>query len=246
MDKPPRASTLPLGGPRVEKVMEMTSQCKDKSEKKWPYIVGLTVTLGSEFLIRDVLLPKPASDIHIGIAISIEWFVLLVLMTYWIPKVESKNRESVGLGKFHWRYMWLGAVVYLVVLVASMISGFALEALGLESIRSLQPMIKEYSFVTLVGLFLTGTFVEEVFYRGYLIERIKILTGQMWLAGVVSWLAFTLVHLRFFGLGPTIDVSVLAAALVLLYLKEKSIWPCIVVHGINGVFAYVVFPLLVP
>ena len=140
----------------------------------------------------------------------------------------------------------MGAVVYLVVLVASMISGFALEALGLESIRSLQPMIKEYSFLILVGLFLTGTFVEEVFYRGYLIERIKILTGQEWLAGVVSWLAFTLVHLRFFGLGPTIDVGVLAAALVLLYLKEKSIWPCILLHGINGVFVYMVFPLLVP
>ena len=225
--------------------MEITSQRNDKSEKKWPYIVGLTAILGIEFLVRDVFLPIPASDVHIGIAISIEWFILLLLMAYWIPKVERKNRESVGLGQFHWRYMWLGVVVYLIVLVASMMSGFALEALGLESIRSLQPMIKEYSFVTLLGLFLTGTFVEEVFYRGYLIERIKILTGQRWLAGVVSWLAFSLVHLRFFGIGPTIDVSVLAAALVLLYLKEKSIWPCIVVHGINGVFAYMVFPLLV-
>ena len=224
----------------------MTAQRKDKSEKKWPYIVGLTVILGSEFLVRDVLLSKPASDAYIGIAMGIEWLLLLVLMTYWIPKVERSNRESVGFGKFHWRYMWLGAVVYLVVLVASMISGFALEALGLEPIRSLQPMIKEYSFLTLVGLFLTGTFVEEIFYRGYLIERIKILTGQKWLAGVVSWLAFTLVHLRFFGLGPTIDVSVLAAALVLLYLREKSIWPCIVLHGINGAFAYMVFPLLDP
>ena len=224
----------------------MTSQRKDRSEKKWTYIVGLTVILGSEFLVRDVLLSKPADDVYIGIAICIEWLVLLVLMTYWIPKVESKNRESVGLGRFHWRYVWLGAAMYLVVLVALMISGFALEALGLESIRSLQPMIKEYSFLILVGLFLTGTFVEEVFYRGYLIERIKILTGQEWLAGVVSWLAFTLVHLRFFGLGPTIDVSVLAAALVLLYLREKSIWPCIVLHGINGAFAYMVFPLLVP
>ena len=42
-----------------------------------------------------------------------------------------------------------------------------------------------------------------------------------------------LVHLRFFGLGPTIDTSVISAALVLLYLKEKSIFPCIVVHGIK-------------
>ena len=125
-------------------------------------------------------------------------------------------------------------------------SGFALESIGLEPIRSLQSMINQYNPLTLVGLFLTGTIVEEVFYRGYLIERIKFLTGKNWLAGIVSWLSFTLVHIKFFGLGPTLDVSVLSAALVVIYLKEKSIWPCIVIHGINGLFAYLIFPLLVP
>ncbi|MHC4389433.1 MAG: lysostaphin resistance A-like protein, partial [Planctomycetota bacterium] len=115
---------------------------------------------------------------------------------------------------------------------------------GLEPIRSLQPVLKTYSFFTLFGLFLTGTILEEIFYRGYLIERLGVLTGRRWLAGLVSWIAFTLVHLKFFGLGPTIDVSILSAALVLLYLKEKSIWPCIVAHGINNVLSYLVLPVL--
>jgi membrane protease YdiL (CAAX protease family) len=83
-----------------------------------------------------------------------------------------------------------------------------------------------------------------VFYRGYLIERMTILTRHRWIAAFVSWLLFTLVHLKFFGLGPTIDTSVISAALVLLYLKEKSIWPCIVVHGINDALAFLIFPLL--
>ena len=61
---------------------------------------------------------------------------------------------------------------------------------------------------------------------------------------LVSWIAFTLVHLKFFGLGPTIDVSILSAALVLLYQKERSIWPCIVAHGINNALSYLLFPIL--
>ena len=61
----------------------------------------------------------------------------------------------------------------------------------------------------------------------------------------MSWLLFTVVHLKFFGLGPTIDVSVISATLVLLYMKEKSIWPCIVVHGINDALAFLIFPLLI-
>ena len=94
--------------------------------------------------------------------------------------------------------------------VALIISGIVLEANGLEPIRSLQPVLKTYSFLTLFGLFLTGTILEEIFYRGYLIERLGDLLGRRWLAGLVSWIAFTLVHFKFFGLGPTIDVSILS------------------------------------
>ena len=223
-------------------VRGQASQPREQASK-WPYIVGLGVILGSEYLSRDVLLPIPARDIHIGIAIAVEWLVLLALLAYWLPRVEGRGLSSIGLGRFRWRYVWLGALVYLLATLAMMASGFVLQSIGLQTIRSLQPMIKEYRALTLLGLFLTGTFVEEVFYRGYLVERVTSLTGHRWLAALLSWLAFTGVHLRFVGLGPALDVSVLSAALVLLYLKERSIWPCVVVHALNGLFAYLVFPL---
>ena len=219
---------------------------ENTSPKKWAHIVGLIAILASEFLIRDLILPSPTKDIHIGFALVVEWIIFITLLTYWIPKVEMNNLESIGFRKFRWRYLWVGLVVYIGVLVVSIGSGFALESLGLEPIRSLQPMINQYNPLILVGLFLTGTFVEEVFYRGYLIERIKLLTGKTWMAGILSWLLFTLVHIKFFGLGPTLDVSILSAALVVVYLKENNIWPCVVLHGINGLFAYLFFPLMAP
>jgi membrane protease YdiL (CAAX protease family) len=217
-----------------------------EQSSKWPYIVGLGIILGSEYLVRDILLPMPARDADIGIAMAVEWLVLLALLAYWLPRVEGKGLASIGLSRFRWRYLWLGAVVYLLATLAMMGSGLVVQSMGLPTIRSLQPMIKGYSTLTLVGLFFTGTFVEEVFYRGYLVERVTSLVGRRWVAALFSWLAFTGVHLRFFGLGPTLDVSVLSAALVLLYLRERSIWPCVVVHGLNGLFAYLVFPLLMP
>ena len=224
----------------------MKSHNEVTSPKKWTHIVGLITILTSEFLIRVLILPSPTKDIHIGFALVFEWLIFIILLTYWIPKVEMNNLESIGFRKFRLRYLWVGLVVYIGVLVVSIGSGFALESLGLEPIRSLQPMINQYNPLILLGLFLTGTFVEEVFYRGYLIERIKILTGKTWMAGILSWLLFTLVHIKFFGLGPTLDVSILSAALVVVYMKENSIWPCVVLHGINGLFAYLFFPLMAP
>jgi membrane protease YdiL (CAAX protease family) len=213
--------------------------------KKWALAVGLIIIFGVEFILRDFLLPTNASNISVGLALVAEWVALAFLVLFWIPKVEKNTMASIGLGKFKRRHLGWGVLVYVLVLVASSISGFVLQSVGLPSLRSLQPLIKGYGFVTLVGLFLTGTFLEEVFYRGYLIERMTILMRHRWAAAFVSWLLFTLVHLQFFGLGPTIDTSVISAALVLLYMKEKSIWPCIVVHGINDALAFLIFPLLI-
>jgi membrane protease YdiL (CAAX protease family) len=211
--------------------------------KKWIYACGLIIVFATEFVLRDVLLPEQASDVYIGIALVVEWLVLLALLAFWISKVEGHSLRSVGFGKLKWRYLWMGVLTYFILMIAWIGSDFALGAVGLEGLRSLQPMIREYSFSIRFGLFLTGTFLEEIFYRGYLIERLTSLTSKRWLAGVASWIAFTFVHLKFFGLGPTLDVGILSAGLVILYSKERSIWPCIVVHGINDAFGFLIAPL---
>jgi membrane protease YdiL (CAAX protease family) len=233
----------------MELTLKEQSSEKEKDDgnrlpKKRILAVGLIIVFGIEFILRDFLLPANASDISVGLALVGEWLTLAFLVFLWVPKVEKKNMVAIGLGKFKRRHLGWGVLVYVLVLVASSISGFILQSVGLSSLRSLQPLIEGYGFATLLGLFLTGTFLEEVFYRGYLIERITILTRHRWVAALVSWVLFTLVHLKFFGLGPTIDTSVISAALVLLYLKKKSIWPCVVVHGINDFLAFLIFPLL--
>jgi membrane protease YdiL (CAAX protease family) len=125
-------------------------------------------------------------------------------------------------------------------------TGFVQQAVGLEGIRSLQPTLKGYRIQVLLGLSMTGTFLEEILYRGYLIERVTMLTRRRWFAALISWAAFTLVHLRWVGIGPLLDVAVTSAAFVVLYLRERSTWPCVVLHGINSTVAYILGPLLLP
>jgi len=212
--------------------------------KKWAYATVLIVIFAIEFLLRDVLLPVPPQDIYIALAVMVEWLMLLLLVFYWIPRVEGETLRSIGFGNFRWRYLWAGILTYLLLMIAWVGSGFALAAMGREGLRSLQPMIRGLSFPIRLSLFLTGTFFEEMVYRGYLIERLTSLAGRAWLAGLASWALFTLVHVKLFGLGPVLEVGILSAALVALYLRERSLWPCIVVHGINGVFGWLIGPLL--
>lgn len=226
-------------------IMTKENNAGVRPPKKWAFGLGLVIVFAVEFILRDFLLPENPNNMSIGLALVGEWVALIFLVFLWIPRVERKNMASIGFGKLQRRHVVWGVIVYVVVLVASSISGFILQSVGLASLRSLQPQIEGYGFATLFGLFLTGTVLEEVFYRGYLIERMTALTRHRWVAAFASWILFMLVHLKFFGLGPTIDTSVISAALVLLYLKEKSVYPCIIVHGINDVLAFLIFPMLV-
>jgi membrane protease YdiL (CAAX protease family) len=215
-----------------------------KLPRKWSFLIGLTVILASEFLLRDVFLPKNPSAGQVAIAILTEWLVFVFLLAFWIPRVEGNDLRSIGIGKRKWRYLRLGILAYFVLFIISIGSEFIRTAGGLAELSSLQPLLRQYSFPLLLSLCFTGTILEEVFYRGYLIERVTSLTGKTWLAGIVSWITFTSVHFKFFGLGPTLKAGVFAAGLVLVYLRERSVWPCMVIHGLNDAFAYLIAPLL--
>lgn len=196
--------------------------------------------MGSDFALRNVLLSEHAEDIHIAAILLVEWLILLVLLAFWIPKLEGSQLASVGLGRFRLKYLWMSALTYLILLITWVGSGFVLGLMGLEGLRSLLPMIEERGLPIRLGLFMTGAFLEEIFYRGYAIERVISLTRRGWLAGFISWVTFTFVHQEFFGLGPTLDVGVLSAGLVVLYLRERSVWPCVFLHGMNDAFGFLV------
>lgn len=228
----------------MEKATRREREQTGRSTKSRRYALGVCAMLASEFALRDCLLPLNADGLQVGAVLVLEWLVLIAIVALWIPRVEDLSPASLGRPRPKWRHLWLGLLAYLLATVALTISGLILPRFGLEPIRSLQPRLIALGWPVLLGLFATGTFLEEILYRAYLIERVVLLTQRAWVAGLVSWLAFTLVHLRFLGVGPTIDVSILSAALVVLYLKERSVWPCVVLHGLNNLFAYLIFPLM--
>lgn len=209
------------------------------------YAIGVAGLLLIEFLARHVILPQPPPDMNVCVSLFIEWAMFFVFIVYWVPKVERNSMDSLGVTSFRWRHLVVGIEAYVLAFVPLALTGYVLDTIGLSSLRSLQPTLRSYQVFTLIGLFLTGPILEEFLYRGYLIERLTSLLGRRWLAGLVSWLAFTVVHYRLIGLGPMVEIGGMCAVLVLLYLRQKSVWPCVVFHGVNSALAYLIFPLLV-
>lgn len=84
-------------------------------------------------------------------------------------------------------------------------------------------------------------FNEEVLYRGYLtrllVERVK---GRA-LAVIVSCVVFGATHL-FLGPGLAVYATLWSLVPAWLLLKSGSVWPGVVVHAANNLFAYLVVP----
>ena len=87
----------------------------------------------------------------------------------------------------------------------------------------------------LVFASMTAGIVEEFFYRGYALERLSSVIGNIWLSGVLALLAFGLVHIPFWGLGPAVFTLFPGIVLTLMYLWQRDLVANMVAHSVTGI-----------
>lgn len=101
---------------------------------------------------------------------------------------------------------------------------------------------------TTLPLWITGlvilraAVVEEIFYRGYAIERLQSITGSKWIAVVLPLTIFTLSH---YSSGPAMMILVFggAAALTLFYLWRRDLLANIFAHFLVNAVPNLLLPI---
>jgi membrane protease YdiL (CAAX protease family) len=156
-------------------------------------------------------------------------FALIILATY---------RENMGLTGVGFQKIRLIDFLYaLAFLLASnlLLSAFALllKAINLEIPGELSLILPKNAGERILwaALSLTAGICEETAFRGYLMTRIKII-GRMktWILPIIiSSLAFGSGH-AYQGIGGFIMLTLYGALFALLFIKSKSLWPCIIAH----------------
>ncbi len=80
---------------------------------------------------------------------------------------------------------------------------------------------------------LRAAVVEEILFRGYLIEKVRQLTGSWALAVIVSIAAFTYAHLAFWGAVHLIPVAMAGTVFALLYVWRRDLPSNMLAHFIT-------------
>jgi uncharacterized protein len=208
--------------------MSETNSAADKGST--PRASGLALCGLVGALVFD-LLPIPNWLVHgnsIGRLLAREgifWAYALAILL-WLTLAERLPPNSIGFRRPTWRGIVIGILTGIVI-TAIMVVQFAviipLFHLSTASIIARKQAIMSTPYWYRVLLVLRAAVTEEILFRGYLIEKVRQLSGSTALAVVVSVAAFTYAHLGGWGAVQLISVSASGLVLALVYVWRRDL-----------------------
>jgi membrane protease YdiL (CAAX protease family) len=164
--------------------------------------------------------------------------VLLVIVLYWEGRrltsiglrMPSRREAAVGIGA------GLGGVVLGLVAI-----GIAVATLQFEQPETLS-VISRLSLPVQVTIVATAVITEEILWRGYPIERLTELTGNVWIGAAVSGAVFLAVHYPAWGLVGAIPQAVFTFVIVGVYVWSRNVVACMLTHGVINTLTILVLP----
>ena len=154
------------------------------------------------------------------------WWLYAAAVLLWLGIVERLPMNSIGLRRPTWKslaFAVLGAVALLLVFAIHF--GVIVRVFHLDAAAAIeqQQIILSRPYWYRVILVLRAAVVEEILFRGYIIEKVRQLTGSGLLAIALSVLTFTWGHFTGWGLVHLIPVFMSAIILALLYVWRREL-----------------------
>jgi uncharacterized protein len=210
-----------------------------------PTIVGLAIALFALPAFMATYRAVTGENHSNGQVLGREFAVfLLVGLLLWIVKRwELLPLTSIGLRidtlrTSLLRGLWLAVIVLAVTVGLYLILRRAGVHLGEDRGSVFHPAL----WVVTVSMLRAGV-AEEIFYRGFSIERLQSLTGSKLWAALVSLSVFAASHYRQ-GVGGVIAAFVLGGILTAAYMKFRDLLANITAHFLADFVLNVVLPLV--
>lgn len=210
-----------------------------------PTILGFLVAgFGVTFVLLLFKMAAPAGQLTNAFVVvrELSLFVVPGVLLFIVTRGEKLGLDSVGLHGRHW-----GKSLLWSVLIYGLCMGAAVASIGLCHLLGIKELagFKLYQNISpwvMTLMMVRAGIVEEICYRGYLLERLEKINGH--------WAVYVLLPAVFFGLlhytqGPRGMLIAFAVGLVmaLAYRKTRDLKANIIAHFLID-FISIVLPLV--
>ena len=173
----------------------------------------------------------PGTDLAPRIGRESIWWAIGALVLVWVLRVERLPLASIGWRAPTWRSIAWGLAAALAMIATFMLSyAVIFPAFGLTMNRAAVASITHVPLWLQTATMVRAGVVEEIVFRGYVLERIEVLTGSKWIAGLASAAAFIAVHISAWGYAQLIVVAFGALILTVLYIRRRDLASNMLAH----------------
>lgn len=166
------------------------------------------------------------------------WLMTGLLLAY-VAFGERRPLRSIGLAKPNLKSLaWGVGGAAVMVLGMAFIYLVIFPALGLPAEEDQVDEVKALPLWFRIGLVTRAAVFEELYYRGFAIERITELSGRRWLAALVSLAVFTYAHLGYWGWAHLIIAGYGGLVLTALYLRRRDLASNMLAHWLTDAVGF--------
>lgn len=216
---------------------------QDSASRTWTQ-AGIAIALfGIPLIVSGYYLLAPGRTAG---AIVVRELLILALAGSLLWIVLAKERlplSSIGIrgDGIGWSLVWsIGLTTVILAVLVALLAAYS--ALGIRYGEGEGATISASIWVTLLTVTRAGV-AEEIFYRGFAIERLEALTGSKWVAAIIPLLLFAGFHFRQ-GIPGILLALVLGAIFTAFYLWKRNLVAAIVAHFLVDFVPNIILPLL--
>lgn len=217
---------------------------KEKASRIFTYL-GLFISLFGitlfSYLFKGINLfgsSYPAKVLFSDFKKWILVIIIILIMKLW----EKRDIKSIGINILDIKNVFLGIGFGLIAVIVSILTlGLLFNVLGLEAPSTLSEVNTLPLFIKIFTI-TTAAITEEIFYRGYAIERIGEITGKYVWGGIISGTIFVAVHFPSWGLAGAIPQIIFTIFLTIFYLKKRDLIAAMAMHWTINFLMIVVLP----
>ena len=192
---------------------------------------------GAVFEVTKPLgLQVPSSNViaHVERNIAFKWIRTIALVALVIFG-ERRSLKSLGLRRIGWRDAAAAVTAYLVCVYSSR---WLAPILPATAPSDLQRAVLLFPASLRAAMALTAAVTEEIESRGFLIERVEMITGSTAFAGCAGFSLALLEHLSSWDLTHVVLVAPWTGAFVVLYLWRRNLFACMLLHALQDLTAF--------
>lgn len=215
---------------------------------RWPEVLAGGAAYAASFVLVAVLLPLVGDAAVAGVvglvasgAMGLSALAVAVL-------IRIRGLSAFGVRRAKPRHLVVAAVLGLVAYVLGTIAAVAymLVSGNTENVQTSYQAAATAAWWSLALAVVAGAIItplgEEAFFRGVLANAL-LARYRTWIAVIVSAAIFAVAH----GINPILPAAFVVGVLTaLLFRWSGSIWPGVVLHGVNNATALLVPLLLAP